>query len=796
MLQNDATSGNFSKEYRVEWAIDTSPQSNTIIAPRQKTGIALKMGGDLAELYKDYQAYMQSGQGNSSNFVPSNSMMQTQSGRVLVDVVASGDPNALLTELQAMGFEATGTYGRVISGYLPMLMIDDMMTMDKMQFTRPVYRPITNAGQVVSQANTALRADVARQTFAVDGTGVTVGVLSDSFNNLGGATADTASSDLPATVNVLQEFGSGGSDEGRAMLQLIRDVAPGANLSFATAFNGQASFANNIINLAAAGADVLVDDVIYLSEPFFQDGIIAQAIDQVVSNGVAYFSAAGNNGRQAYESPFRASGRILTLNNFQLEAHDFDPGAGVDIFQRVTIPVGSRISLSFQWDSPFFSAGGTGSSNDLDILLFNRAGTRVLAGSADPNVGNDPVEIFDFVNDGSLGTEFNIAIGKFAGANPGLIKYVGFGDLNINEFNTASGTLYGHANARGAQAVGAAFFANTPAFGTNPATIEPFSAAGTTPILFNRAGNRLATPDVRLKPEIVAPDGTNTSFFGFDTTADADTFPNFFGTSAAAPHAAAVAALLLDLAPNLTPADIYSILQQTALDMDDPNTIGFDSGFDPGTGFGLIQADRALQAAFTQLNSNNPGSGGNNGISNPSNSSNSDNVTPGTPNPDAGNDDRDNQTFNGTPGNDDIRGTANRDIIRGNSGRDRLSGLGGNDQLVGGDGNDQLFGGNGNDQLRGERGNDRLDGGNGKNRFWGGQGRDIFILSRGNGEAIIQDFDARSDRLQLPANVRFADITLARQGNNTLISLKRDRLAIVLDAQVTRSAFITLNEAS
>ncbi len=175
---------------------------------------------------------------------------------------------------------------------------------------------------------------------------------------------------------------------------------------------------------------------------------------------------------------------------------------------------------------------------------------------------------------------------QFSGAAPHLMKYVVSGRGTINEFATNSGTIYGHANAVGAEAVGAAAFFNTPAFGVSPPVLETFSSAGTTPILFTTTG--VPTFDPRAdKPEIVAPDGTNTTFFATDIPQDADTFPNFFGTSAAAPHAAAVAALLLHAVPTLTPSSVYTALESTAIDMG-------PSGFDNDSGFGLIQADLAL----------------------------------------------------------------------------------------------------------------------------------------------------------------------------------------------------------
>ena len=133
-----------------------------------------------------------------------------------------------------------------------------------------------------------------------NGAGIKVGVLSDSFNDLGGYASDQANGALPS-VQVLADLSSGGTDEGRAMLQIVHDMAPKARLGFATANGGQLNFANNIRSLAGLPgaphavsgfkADVIVDDIIYLDEPMFQDGIIAQAVDEVVAKGVSYFSS-------------------------------------------------------------------------------------------------------------------------------------------------------------------------------------------------------------------------------------------------------------------------------------------------------------------------------------------------------------------------------------------------------------------------------------------------------------------------------------------------------------------------
>jgi PKD repeat protein len=389
------------------------------------------------------------------------------------------------------------------------------------------------------------------------------------------------------------------TDEGRAMAQIIHDVAPGAAIAFHTAYNGIADFANGIQELADAGADVIVDDVFYLGEPMFQDGAIARAVDNVAAGGVAYFSAAGNQGRDSYEHAFDGSGEILYIDILGTqywagEMHDFDPSpGGTDTLQRIEVPEGQCMILMVQWDSPFGSAAlGTGTQNDLDVWLVNAAGTEMITFDAHENIpAGEPVEAIQFCNDGLLypvQPYVQLIIALWDGAPPGLLKYVVVGNATI-EYPTDSGTLYGHANAAGAEAVGAAYYTDTPAFGTSPPLLEAFSSAGGVPILLDADGIFLPAPDVRMKPGIVAPDGVNTTFFYPSSDRDGDGKPDFSGTSAAAPHAAGVAALMLDFMSAATPTDIYAAMRSTALDMETP-------GFDFDSGYGFIQADAALAA--------------------------------------------------------------------------------------------------------------------------------------------------------------------------------------------------------
>jgi hypothetical protein len=557
-------------------------------------------------------------------------MLPVTEGYVIVDAIAEpGKARQLLRNLKKLGLTNASVHKNVVSGRLPLDSLESVDTATGLHHLRPAFAR-TNVGSVDSQGDVSMQSKTAKAQFGVTGAGQVVGVLSDSFDAaavgcaetldprvaLTTAADDVASGDLPV-VNVLSEINDCGSiDEGRGMAQLIHDVAPGAGISFYSAFNGYADFADGIIALADDGATVIVDDIIYFAEPMFMDGLIAQATDEVNARGIPYFSSAGNRAYDSYENGFRPSG---VFGLFGGERHDFDPGAGVDTLQSITVPPGSLTVLSFQWDEPFFTDTGglAGSANDLDVILYDSVGVPCLAGCEGGNVvqlfgtddnlaSGDPVEIFGIFNFGSTPATINMAFELFAGPAPNLVKYVYFDPMTINEYDTMSGASYGKAMAEGAFGTGASAWFNTRPYNPScqscrPALINSFSSAGGTPIVFDAQGNRLPTPVVRNKPNATGPDGADTTFFGFrlgfKAPRDVRQAPNFFGTSASAPHVAAVAALMLEASPWLDADDIFAILETTADDMDDARTPDPDIGFDFGTGYGFVNAEKALAGA-------------------------------------------------------------------------------------------------------------------------------------------------------------------------------------------------------
>jgi uncharacterized repeat protein (TIGR01451 family) len=454
--------------------------------------------------------------------------------------------------------------------------------------------PVAQVGSVTSEGDVTHAADTARTRFRVTGTGVKVGVLSDGVDSLA---ASIASGDLPADTEVLPgEAGSG--DEGTAMLEIVHDLAPNAQLAFATAFTSAESFADNIRALRAAGADIIVDDVIYFAESPFQDGPIAQAVIDVTNDGGLYFSSAGNeqnvdDGTAGnWEGDYDASGQ--SIGKFAGEAHDFDPSGATQVLDPVSEDSAGAPAI-LQWNDPL-----GGSANDYDLYAVAADGS-VVGFSNDTQDGDD--DAFEGFNIpfGTLG----LAIVKYSGANRyfQITPFRGRFETRagLTGFNTP-GVTRGHSAVPAAFSVAAvpaaeAFPREIAPGVTNPSgpfpgvytrtqTSERFTSDGPRRVFYTPDGTPI-TPgnltstggELRKKPDISAADGVVTSVPGFE---------RFYGTSASAPHAAAIAALVLSGNPGISPAEVRTALTSTAIDIE-------ARGYDRDTGYGIVMADKALR---------------------------------------------------------------------------------------------------------------------------------------------------------------------------------------------------------
>ena len=561
--------------------------------------------------------------------------------RVLVEVRAVDGALALAGDLRAVGAEIvhiSPRYGAVTAAVRPLDLpaVGDLPGVAAVtEVLTPLVRATDCGGSTRSDGDAQLNAPNARTSFGVDGSGVTVGILSDSFNRSVTAAThapeDVAAGDLPGpgspcgsttAVDVLDDSEATGKDEGRAMAQIVHDLAPGAAIAFATAFTGELQFAANIKALAAAGAKVIADDVTYFEEPFFQDGPVAVAAGEVGAAGVSYFSAAGNDnlvdakGRDiaSWETPaFRDSGAcppaILTLSEELEKAEeeqgvpapqglhpehclDYQPEAPVDDGFGITVEAGEKLSVDLQWAEPW-----NGVDSDFDAFLLDETGELLefegepAAAVTDNGVSQRPFEFLVWENDGPQ-REVQLVVNRFSGADPRLkfaLVQNGGGVSAIEYPETAGGdvvgpTIYGHAGSPAAIAVAAVPVSDS-------FKVEPYSSRGPVTHYFGPvAGTAPAAPigvQAIAKPDLAAGDCGTTSFFLPATPGGPPPY-RFCGTSAATPHAAAVAALVRQVNPGATAGQIRADLATTARQV---GSFGADAA-----GAGLIDAFGAVQA--------------------------------------------------------------------------------------------------------------------------------------------------------------------------------------------------------
>jgi len=451
-------------------------------------------------------------------------------------------------------------------------------------------------GSQTSEGDVTHLSYLARALYGADGTGIKIGVLSDGVTSLA---ASQASNDLGPVTVLPGQTGSG--DEGTAMLEIIHDLAPGAQLYFATAFTSITSFAQNIRDLRAAGCDIIVDDVFYYVETPFQDGqspsvvsntnggVVIEAVNAVTASGALYFSSAGNEGNLddgtagVWEGNFADGGASASPLPATGNVHHFGGGQISNVITSTPVDPGPT---NLYWSDPLGA-----SSNDYDLFLVNAAGTTLLDSSTNIQSGTqDPYEeVNQATNDRVVILKKTGAAGRFLHLNANR------GTLSI----ATTGQTHGHS-----QAVNGYSVAATPAatafsgtnvgpypnpFGASNVT-ETFSSDGPRRIFFQAdgtpytPGNFSATGGIlRQKPDISAADGVTVSGAGgFDSP--------FFGTSAAAPHAGAISALIKQARPSLTSAQIRTVLTSSAIDIE-------AAGVDRDSGAGIIMATAALQAA-------------------------------------------------------------------------------------------------------------------------------------------------------------------------------------------------------
>ncbi len=463
----------------------------------------------------------------------------------------------------------------------------------------------TNVGSITSQGYPVHRAN-AVVAGGVTGAGVKVGVLSDSASATRVA-ALIASGDLPANTVVVpgQDNGANGADEGTAMMEIVHDMAPGAQLFFATAGTGAAPFASNIRTLRYTyGCDILVDDYSYFAESVFQDGVIADAVNDVVADGAMYFSAAANSGNLSsgtsgtWEGDFTPDGTnpLITFQDGAVQLLNFGTASAPQPYDVLTTAATRGVWL--HWADP-----NGASTNDYDLFVLNAAGTAIKGYSVSMQTGTqDPLEFVPPSSAADCSSAKPKGYCPAVGDQIVVALHTG-GEARALHIDTERARLsIGTAGATFGHNAGASTFSMAAVYwGAARRGVIPFTGGPTNPDeTFSSDGPRkiFYTPDGRpitpgnflfgtgggvtlIKPDAAAADGVFTATPGFAP---------FFGTSSAAPHAAGIAALVKSANPSLTNVQIEQILRGTTLDNMEP-------GVDRDSGYGILSAINAVVAA-------------------------------------------------------------------------------------------------------------------------------------------------------------------------------------------------------
>ena len=584
-------------------------------------------------------------------------MRINKEAEVQVYIVVAEITEENLQQLQSAGVtvELHVKEQRIVQARVPVTRLEELAALP---FVRSVRLPdygIPLTGSVTTEGDAILNADQVRLLLGVNGTGVRVGVISDGIAGIfdtgcttcgGVAGGPIETADLPAqdtngnpttgsrdATGVLTSTSGGliaqsfradndlegvlgtkcksAGAEGTAMLEIVHDLAPGAQLFFAN-FDTGLEF-NTAVNFLAQNTDVLVDDIGFFGLAYDGSNPISANTAAALNNEAnpirGYFNAVGNSARNHYQEDFFDSsvdgspytGIPGNLHLFQSTADTSDifalsPSRSDPVFLCDTSGAGGfcandpgtfdNVIVVLTWDDAFGASG-----NDYDLFLIQQSTGIVVAESFDFQDGTqDPVEWFSFTNDTGIDDYFHIVIQNFD--NLALVRNfdlfvlspcgpVPLGpDGENHNYNTIRSSVPAQSDAGGSPVSVISLGAIDQADPLND-DIETFSSNG-------------PTNDGRLKPDASAVDGVvitgaggfgRPDFFGI----------RFFGTSAAAPHGAGIAALLLQSAPCLLDGSVGAlaepIARQSLRDLILNNAVDLGAaGPDQVFGFGRIDA--------------------------------------------------------------------------------------------------------------------------------------------------------------------------------------------------------------
>ncbi|MDG7001595.1 MAG: S8 family serine peptidase, partial [Nitrososphaerota archaeon] len=518
-------------------------------------------------------------------------------GRMFLCVTITSGIDAIADSIVSWGGTIHNKGKFRLFAWIPMDKLSDLSGMKGVMFVDSPGYAVAKKDDVISVGDSQLLADSARSVFYSNGSGVKVGVISDGAQYY---TESQQSGDLPPTIGMINYNGENATsftgDEGTAMMEIVHDLAPGAAIDFGGAgtyinSSGNAEYSTpldmaGVINtMASDGCKVIVDDMGWVTnDPSFEDYEISQAIANFQANGGVYISAAGNDNGEMYT----AQAVISQVGTKSWVAWD-----NVDTVITFTISNYNSFVVALQWDDEW-----TNPQVYFGLYLYD-SNWNLISSWDTPGQGPPQRYLADSTTSGYFSdSTFHIMVdydNYYSGAPSRYVRVLvhpeGAEPNTTPSFTMTHATpfyqVYGHAAAPNVISVAA-----YPS--SNQNSIEPFSSLGPSPMF--PEGNPAAL-QFRNTPVITATDEVPT-YVGQYLQQFEDPF---YGTSAAAPHVAAIAALYLSRYPSQPASQLISSITATAKSI----YTGTGGSWNSTSGYGKIDAYDALVDGMTALSSPN-----------------------------------------------------------------------------------------------------------------------------------------------------------------------------------------------
>ena len=407
---------------------------------------------------------------------------------------------------------------------IPVANLLELLKVSGVRFVRTPMRPIRHA--VVSEGVQTMKAQVWHNQ-NIKGQGVSIAILDSGFQKL---LATQQSGDLPSGLQIEYPGGyhTSSHEHGTGCAEIVYDVAPEARLHLYL-HNDILDFENSIDRAIHNGIDIISYSGGFTSSWGDGKGIVCDLANRAYSNGILFVNSTGNEAQSTIHGYFTDSdGDGL---------HDF---GDFNIVNLENVNAGDDISVQLLWDDfPF-------SSEDYDLLLYRSTGLSTTAShvKSDRTVERNtrPLASVKYSNYVSL-ARYHVAIKKSSTARPMNFRLISQEHAFQREYVTSSRSISEPSDAEGVVAVGAV---RSSRYIYGPQ--EDYSSQG-------------PTMDGRIKPDIMGPTGVKTYAYGSQ---------DFHGTSAAAPHVAGAAALILSADPELTVSELRNKLFEATVDMGSP----------------------------------------------------------------------------------------------------------------------------------------------------------------------------------------------------------------------------------